>query len=343
MEPYIFSNLVTLALVSGLVLALWGARRVPLWRNAGRELVRRRPIALSVVAAYALVAGLDSVAWPDAHEDVAEGEAVLLGAPRSVVDRLFPANFQEASYSAPLATHELYGGEPLRHPGEHWLGTDIIGRDVLHRGLKGARVALIIGGLTSLIVLPLAMLVGVSAGYVGGRLDDAVFFLMSTLASMPTLLLLIALIMVLGVGTVQVCVALGVTGWVGLARLVRAETFKIRELEYVDAARVLGTSELRIVFRHVLPNLMHLVIITFALLFSSLVLSEVVLSWLGIGIDGSWGRMIDQARTELSRDPIIWWNLLTASAALFGLILAVNQVADAVRDILDPRTVQERS
>lgn len=343
MEPYVLSNLITVALVVGLALSLWGAGRSPLWRNAGRELARRRPVALAVVAAYGLVAGLDSIAWTDPHDQVGENEAVLLGEPRSAIDRLFPADFQEASYSAPFADRELYGGEPLRHPGEHWLGTDIIGRDVLHRTLKGARVALIIGGLTSLIVLPLALLVGVSAGYVGGRLDDVVFFLMSTLASMPSLLLLIALIMVLGVGTVQVCVALGVTGWVGLARLVRAETFKIRELEYVDAARVLGTSELRIVGRHVLPNLMHLVVITFALLFSSLVLSEVVLSWLGIGIDGSWGRMIDQARTELSREPVIWWGITSASVALFSLILAVNQLADAVRDILDPRTAGEQS
>lgn len=343
MEPYVTSNVVTGALFVGGLFAFMAARRVPIWRNAGRELLRRRPIALSVVGAYVLVAGLDSLAWTDPHDEVPEEHGVLLGSARSVVDRLFPADFQEASYSAPFATHEFYGGEPLRHPRQHWLGTDIIGRDVLHRALKGARVALIIGGLTTLIVVPLALLVGVSAGYVGGRLDDFVFFVMSTLASMPTLLLLIALIMVLGVGTVQVCIALGVTGWVGLARLVRAETFKIRELEYVDAARVLGTSELRIVFRHVLPNLMHLVVITFALLFSSLVLSEVVLSWLGIGIDGSWGTMIDQARTELSRDPIIWWNLITASGALFGLILAVNQVADAVRDILDPRTARERA
>lgn len=341
MEEYVVSNLITLGLVLLLVGALLGARRSALWRRAGRELLARRPIALAVVAAYVLVAGLDSFAWPDSPGQA--GQATLLGEPRSVIDRLFPADFGEASYSAPLAKAELYGGAPLKHPGEHLFGTDILGRDVLHRALKGARVALIIGGLTSLIVLPLALLVGVSAGYVGGRLDDFVFFVMSTMASMPTLLLLIALIMVLGVGTVQVCIALGVTGWVGLARLVRAETLKIRELEYVDAARVLGTSELRIVWRHVLPNLMHLVVITFALLFSSLVLSEVVLSWLGIGIEGSWGRMIDQARTELAREPIVWWNLLAASLALFGLILAVNQVADAVRDILDPRTLGERS
>jgi peptide/nickel transport system permease protein len=237
---------------------------------------------------------------------------------------------------------EFYGGRPLNHPGKHLLGTDIIGRDVLHLTLKGARVALLVGGLTTLIVIPLALLFGVSAGYRGGRWDDVVFFLISTLAAMPSLLLLIALIAVMGRGPVQVCVALGVTGWVGLSRLVRGETLKLRELDYVRAARALGVSEARILFRHVLPNLMHLVIITAVLLFSGLVLSEAVLSWLGIGIDGSWGQMIDQARDELSRDPPITWNLLSASGALFALILAVNRVGDAVRDVLDPRT-QEAS
>ena len=94
--------------------------------------------------------------------------------------------------------------------------------------------------------------------------------------------------------------------------------------------------------RHILPNLAHLVVITFVLLFSGLVLSETVLSYLGVGVDGSWGQMIDQARDELSRDPVIWWNLAAASSALFFLILAVNMVGDAVRDILDPRTLRER-
>jgi peptide/nickel transport system permease protein len=148
--------------------------------------------------------------------------------------------------------------------------------------------------------------------------------------------------MALGRGTVQVCVALGVTSWVGFCRVTRGETFKLRELEYVLAARSLGVSEGRIVWRHVVPNLMHLVVITFVLTFSGMVLSEAILSWLGIGIDGSWGQMIDQARDELSRDPIIGWNLAAASVALFGLILAVNVVGDALRDVLDPRTLRER-
>jgi peptide/nickel transport system permease protein len=122
----------------------------------------------------------------------------------------------------------------------------------------------------------------------------------------------------------------------------RGETLKLRELDYVQAARALGVSEARILVRHILPNLFHLVIITFVLLFSGLVVSETVLSYLGIGVEGSWGQMIDQARSELSREPIIWWNFGAASVAILALLLAVNFVGDALRDVLDPRTLRER-
>jgi peptide/nickel transport system permease protein len=335
MSAHVLSNAVTVLLLVGGALVVGMVRRRPIWREAARDVWRRRPIALAVVGLYVLVAVLDSISWTGGRE----GE---LQQPRTVVDRMFPPDFQERSYSAPLAGTSFYGNLPLAYPGRHLLGTDIIGRDVLHLTLKGARVALLIGGLTSLIVIPVALLFGVSAGYYGGKLDDAVFFLMSTLASMPGLLLLIALIMALGHGTVQVCIALGVTGWVGFCRVARGETLKLRELDYVHAARALGASSPSIITRHVLPNLMHLVVITFVLLFSGLVLSEAVLSWLGIGLDGSWGQMIDQARDELARDPPIFWNLGAASVALFGLILAVNLVGDAVRDVLDPRTRRER-
>jgi peptide/nickel transport system permease protein len=269
-------------------------------------------------------------------------QGALPNAPYSVIDRLF-LDSSEASYSAPFAAVEFYGGRPLRHPGSHPLGTDIIGRDVLYLTLKGARVALLIGGLTSLIAIPLALLFGVGAGYYGGRFDDFVFFLISTLASMPGLLLLIALVMVMGRGTFSVCIALAVTSWVGFCRLSRAETLKIRELDFVKAARVLGVSDAGILLRHVLPNLAHLIVITFVLMFSGLVLSEAVLSWLGIGVAGSWGQMIDGARDELSREPIVWWNITAAGTALFALILAVNAVGDAVRDVLDPRTQGDAS
>jgi peptide/nickel transport system permease protein len=341
LEPYVVSNVVACALLAGGAAAFFAARRNELWSRAGRDLLRRRPIAIATIALFVSLALLDSISWVGGGRSD-EANALEQSRPRSVIDRMFAPDFKEKSYSAPLANAEFYGGAALSHPGAHLLGTDILGRDVLHLTLKGARVALLIGGLTSLIVIPLALLMGISAGYFGGRIDDVVFFVVSTLASIPSLLLLIALIMVLGRGPVQVCLAMGVTGWVGFCRIVRGETFKLRELDYVQAARALGVSEFGIILRHILPNLMHLVVITFVLLFSGLVLSEAILSYLGIGIDGSWGQMIDQARDELARDPIVWWNLAAASSALFALILAVNFVGDAVRDILDPKTLGER-
>ena len=342
MEPHVVSNLVVLALVAGGAALLVRVGRNRLWSEALRELWRRRPISLAVVGLCVLLALLESLRWQSAPGAAVGGDAVARFEARSVVDRLFPDDFREKSYSAPLADAEFYGGAPLAHPGAHLLGTDILGRDVLHQTLKGARVALLVGGLTSLIVIPLALLFGVTAGYYGRRIDDAFFFVSSTLMAIPGLLLLIAIIMALGRGPVQVCVALGITSWVGFARVARGESLKIRELDYVQAARALGVSEPRIILRHVIPNLMHLVIITFVLLFSGLVLSEATLSWLGIGIDGSWGQMIDQARDELSRDPVVWWNLAAASTALFALVLAVNLVGDGLRDVLDPRTLRER-
>jgi peptide/nickel transport system permease protein len=322
--------------------ALWLARfviRDRFWRENAVQLWRRRRFALVVVAVYLLIALLDSIAWIDAPS---EANALTSGRPATIIDRIYkPESFRETSYSAPLAHFSFYGGQPLAHPGAHLLGTDLLGRDVVYRTLKGVRVALLIGGLTSLVVIPIALLFGVSAGYWGRRIDDGVFFAMTVLASVPNLLLLIALIMVLGRGTVQVCVALGVTGWVSFCRIARGETLKLREADYVAAARALGVSDAGIIRRHILPNIAHLIIITFALTFTALVLSETILSYLGIGLDGSWGQMIDQARNELSRTPIIWWNLAGASIALFTLVLAVNVIADAMRDIIDPRTRRE--
>jgi peptide/nickel transport system permease protein len=330
-------NIVVLLLVLG---GIWLARAVAksrFWRESAVDLWRRRRTAIVVVAVFVLIALLDSIAWIGGG-----GEGVAAYQPRSVIDRIFqPDSFKESSYSAPFATVSFYGSQPLRHPGAHLLGTDILGRDVVYRALKGVRVALLIGVFTSLIVIPLALLFGVTAGYFGKRIDDGVFFVMTVLASVPSLLLLIALIMVLGKGTLQVCVALGVTGWVGFCRIARGETLKLREADYVAAARALGVSDYRIIVRHILPNIAHLVIITFALSFTGLVLTETILSYLGIGIDGSWGQMIDQARNELSRTPIIWWNLAAATVMLFTLVLAINTIADAMRDIADPRTRRE--
>ncbi len=333
------SNGVVLLLIAG---SFWLARRLAhnrFWRESAIELWRRRPVAIVAVAVFVFIALLDSISWVGGARD---GDNLAAYRPRTIIDRIFqPETFKEASYSAPLANVAFYGGKPLAYPGTHLLGTDILGRDVVYRALKGVRVALLIGAFTSLVVIPIALLFGVTAGYFGKRIDDGVFFLITVLASVPSLLLLIALIMVLGRGTLQVCIALGITGWVQFCRIARGETLKLRETDYVDAARALGVSDMRIIIRHILPNIAHLIIITFALSFTGLVLSETILSYLGIGLEGSWGQMIDQARNELSRTPVIWWNLAGASILLFALILAVNIIADAMRDIADPRTRRE--
>ena len=337
--PAWIANTIVLLLVFG---GIWLARRLArsrFWRESAIELWRRRKVAIIALAVFVVIGLLDSISWTSAARD---GDNLTAFRARSIIDRIFqPETFKEASYSAPLASVAFYGGKSLRYPGAHLLGTDILGRDVIYRALKGVRVALLIGAFTSLVVIPIALLFGVSAGYFGKRIDDGVFFLITVLASVPSLLLLIALIMVLGRGTPQVCIALGVTGWVQFCRIARGETLKLREADYVQAARALGVSDSKIIINHILPNIAHLIIITFALSFTGLVLSETILSYLGIGLEGSWGQMIDQARNELSRTPIIWWNLAGASVLLFALVLAFNTIADAMRDIADPRTRRE--
>lgn len=333
-------NLVVLVIFVFFVLAGRAIRKNDIWRAAFAALFRRRRLSCIIVGLYIVIALTDSIAWvggsSTGEDQVAAHEA------RSILERAFSGS-REKSYSAPLAKREFYDESPLKNPGKHLLGTDVLGHDVVLVTLKGAKVAILIGGLTSLITIPLALFFGMTAGYFGGWVDDLVFLVVSILASMPGILLLIVLIMVLGRSTLSVCVALGVTSWVGFCRLSRGETMKLRELDYVAAARALGTGHRKILMRHILPNLMHLVVITFVLLFSGLVLAEATLAWLGIGVDGSWGQMIAAAKDELSREPMVWWNIAPAGAALFVLLLAVNLVGDALRDVLDPRTLGEGS
>jgi len=334
------SNLTVLVAVLG---GFWlgvSIRRNRLWREACGALWLRRPFAICIVAIYILIGMVDGVLWISGAR-LETDDMVAAQKPRSAIDRLFEG-MKEETYSAPLAKTEFTSGRPLKRPGRHLLGTDKLGRDVLYMTLKGVRRALLLGGISTLLVIPIALLLGVSAGFWGGWLDDVIIFVMQVLASIPGLLLLAAIIMALGRGTWQVCVALAITSWVGFCRMSRAETLKLREMDYVEAARALGVSDMKIVWRHIVPNLGHLIVITFTLFFCTRILSETVLAYLGIGIEGSWGQMIDQARAELARDPIIWWNLTSAAAALFTLILAVNLIGDAARDVFDPRTLKER-
>jgi peptide/nickel transport system permease protein len=260
---------------------------------------------------------------------------------------------KEETYSAPLADQtfvkESKVGDdgqvsreyaPLKHKGEYLLGTDQVGRDVLWLSLKGVRTGLIIGLLTTMLALPFAIFFGLSAGYFRGWVDDVVQFVYTVLGSIPSLLLIIAFMVLYDRGLPQLVFIMGITGWVGLCRLLRGETLKLRELEYVQAARALGAGPFSIIRRHLLPNVMHLVVIQVVLGFSGLVLAESVLSYLGVGVGtdtGSWGNMINLARYELARDPLIWWPIASAFVMMLGLVLPANLFGDCLRDALDPR------
>jgi peptide/nickel transport system permease protein len=247
--------------------------------------------------------------------------------------------------------------------GYHVLGTDKVGQDVLYLSLKSIRTGVVIGSGSLLLALPLALLLGTAAGYFGGRVDDLVQYLYATLSAVPGVLLIAAAVLTLDLYMDQhlaafadaqqradlrlaaLCLILGATGWVGLCRLLRGEALKLRELEYVQAARALGLPQWRIVTRHLWPNLMHLVLLTAVMDFSGLVLAEAVLSYVGVGVDPgttSFGNMINTARLELAREPAVWWSLAAAFVFMLGLVLPANLLADALRDALDPREANHR-
>lgn len=240
----------------------------------------------------------------------------------------------------------------------HVFGTDKVGQDVLYQALKSIRTGLVIGTVTTLVMLPLAILLGIAAGYFRGWIDDVIQYVYTTLNSIPGVLLIAAAVLILQVymnnnpehfetiaeradmRLLFLCIILGVTSWTGLCRILRAETLKLREAEYVLASRALGASNFSILHKHILPNLMHLVMIAVVLDFSGLVLAEAVLSYVGVGVDPSmisWGNMINSARLEMARDPVVWWSLTAAFISMFILVLAANLFADVVRDAFDPR------
>lgn len=245
--------------------------------------------------------------------------------------------------------------------GYHVLGTDKVGVDVLYSSLKSLRTAMLIGLLTTLLTLPVGIAMGLAAGYFQGWVDDVIQYIYTTLNSIPSVLLIAATVLMLQVALESnpeafassvekadlrlffLCAILGLTSWTGLARLMRGEVLKMRELDYVLAAKASGVGHAAILFRHLLPNLMHLVLIAMVMDFSGLVLAEAVLSYVGVGVDPStfsYGTMINAARLELSREPLVWWSLIAAFVFMLILVLSANLFADAVRDAFDPRARQ---
>ncbi len=292
------------------------------WLSAGREVLRRprAAVSLAVILFYLAVALWGFTGWktPDWETE----------------------NF-EMAYRPPSRAHPF--------------GTDIYGRDVLAKTVYGTRVAVSVALTASVLALVIGLVLGLLAGYFGGWIDDLITWLFSTLQSIPYILLILAFAFVLqdrtftlfgaefrirGINAVSL--ALGLTGWVGLCRLIRGETIKHREREYVLAARALGSSPGRLIVRQILPNVVHLAVITFSLGFVSYIHAEVILSFLGLGVKHvpSWGVMIDDAKLELFRG--VWWQLAAATAAIFFISLTLHIFGDAVRDGLDPRLRGER-
>lgn len=240
----------------------------------------------------------------------------------------------------------------------HVLGTDKVGQDVLYLALKSIRTGLVIGTITTLVTLPFALLLGVAAGYFRGWVDDIIQYIYTVLSSIPSVLLIAAAVLMMqvtiemhpewfetsaaraDVRLLSLCLILGLTSWTGLCRLLRGETLKLRELEYIQAAQSFGVSSPRIITQHIVPNVMHIVLIAMVMDFSGLVLAEAVLSYVGVGVDPStmsFGTLINAARLEMGREPVVWWTLAAAFAFMLVLVLAANLFADVVRDAFDPR------
>ncbi|MBK6402342.1 MAG: ABC transporter permease [Rhodocyclaceae bacterium] len=330
---------------------------------------RRARAAAAVLAVFFAIGFVDSLHYrPQLPVEAGKPPAYSVEVLSALDALLTPLRTHtEKTYSAPLATHSFAketqeaGGRdfpPLKYPGTHLFGTDKVGQDVLYLTLKSIRTGLLIGTLTTLIMLPAAVLLGIVAGYVGGWVDDVIQYLYTTLNSIPGVLLIAAAVLMMQVvidthpdwfataaeradaRLLALCAILGITSWTGLCRLLRGETLKLREMEYVQAARAFGVGPLAIMLRHILPNLMHIVLIALVMDFSGLVLAEAVLSYVGIGVDPntiSFGTMINAARLELAREPMVWWSLAAAFVFMFALVLAANLFADAVRDAFDPR------
>jgi len=314
----------------------WGGAQLADEGERGGDIARRALLALALAAAL----------WG------------ALGLALSGLRRRFPAVHWGAAWLTAGALLAVAVPLLALSSAYHVLGTDKVGQDVLYQSLKSVRTSLIIGTLTTLVLLPLGVGMGVSAGYFKGRVDDAITYLYTTINSIPAVLLIAAFVLMMQVAierhaewfptTAQradvrlllLCAILGFTSWTGLARLLRGEALKLSELEFIQAAHAFGVPHARILLRHIVPNVTHIVVITLVMDFSSLVLAEAVLSYVGVGVDPattSFGTMINGARLEMAREPVVWWSLASAFGFMFALVLAANLFADAVRDGFDPR------
>lgn len=331
------SDYIVFGLLCATIAAFFYIRTQPHYLEPWKKVFQKRlaQITFFILCLYALIGLLDSI-----H---------LFASQKSVLDLLISHlnTHDQKTYSAPFASKPY-----------HILGTNKIGDDMLYETLKSIRTGLLIGTLTTIFMLPFALFFGLIAGYFGGWIDDIIQYLYTTLSAIPGVLLITAMVLVMQVVIIEhphlfptiadradarllmLCFILGITSWASLCRLLRAETLKLREQDFVTAAITMGARKLPIIFRHILPNVIHIVLITIVLDFSGLVLAEAILSYVGVGVDPttpSWGNMINTSRLELARDPVVWWPLASALSMMFFLVLSANLFSDCVRDAFDPR------
>lgn len=340
------------------------AKRRGLWADAWHRFQRSRVavVCLAVVGVYVLVAVLVAagVLADDWDEQVGPRYLPLGGQYHVIhlVDAERPRFARSVRIDEASCVYVPYDAEPdetkridadrVEQVAERtaWLGTDFLGQSVLRKTIFGAKISMSVALFAALISIAIGVPMGAAAGYFGGWVDEFVVWLYTSLASIPGFLLILAFAFVLRdttffgyslQGLPAVFLALGLTSWVGICRLIRGEVIKHRERDYVIAARAYGAPQSRIIFRHVLPNVTHLILIDFSLRVVGFIQAEVILSFLGLGPTDqpSWGVMIDDARLELSRG--VWWQLTAATIAVFGIALTLNIVGDALRDALDPK------
>lgn len=219
----------------------------------------------------------------------------------------------------------------------HLFGTDNFGRDVLARAIMGTKISLFLGFLSGLLMIPIAVFFGSLSGYYSGWFDDIAMYIMSVIVAIPGMLIILSLIQVVGRSFFTIAFAFAITGWVGLARVIRGSFMQAKEFEYVLAAKNLGASDLRIIFRHILPNIFHFIIVRFVLNFVGVIKSEVFLAYIGLSIIGvpTWGTMLDDSKLELMSGN--WQNLIAATIFMFLFLVSLNIFGDALRDALDPK------
>ena len=307
--------------------------------------------ALEAVVLWLIVGGVLAVGFGRRH-----GQRTMR-AWRALVTGQTPVPWHAALYTLLLILFLIFFAARIG-PYYHILGTDKVGGDVFYQAVKSIRTGLVIGTLTTLVMLPFAVLLGIAAGYFRGWVDDVIQYLYTTLSSIPGVLLIAAAILSIqlyianhpelfetgadraDLRLLALCVILGITSWTSLCRLLRGETLKLNQMDYIEAATAFGVGHFTVIGRHILPNVMHIILIVVVLDFSGLVLAEAVLSYVGVGVDPStisWGNMINSARLEMAREPVVWWTLLAAFLFMFTLVLAANVFSDAVRDAFDPR------